>query len=144
MPWMETNAQKQRRAFVDDYESGQWSMTELCQRYRMSRPTGYKWIDRFEEQGEEGLAERSRAPSSCPHHTPAFVERKILALRAEYGWGAKKLLQVVARRHPKVDWPARSTVNAILERHGKLRKNRRRKKWSHSGAAMIRSARTSS
>jgi transposase-like protein len=81
---METNLKKQRQAFVRDYESGQWSMTELCQRYRVSRPTGYKWIDRFEEEGEEGLEERSRAPMRCPHHTPASVERRILVLRAEY------------------------------------------------------------
>lgn len=85
-------------------------MTELCQRYRVSRPTGYKWIDRFEEEGEEGLEERSRAPLRCPQHTPASVERRILALRGEYGWGAKKLLQVLERRHPDVAWPARSTV----------------------------------
>jgi transposase len=137
MPWMETNAEKQRRAFVHDYESGQWSVSELCHRYRVSRPTGYKWIDRFEEQGEAGLTERSRAPAKCPHHTPASAERRILALRAEYGWGAKKLLQVLERRHPNMQWPARSTVNAILERHGKLRKNRRRKKWSHPGAAAL-------
>ena len=134
---METNARDQRRGFVSDYESGQWSMTELCQRYRVSRPTGYKWLDRFEEEGEAGLEERSRAPARCPHHTPASIEEKILALRAEYSWGAKKLLQVLGRRQPKVAWPAQSTVNAILDRHGKLRKNRRRKKWNHPGAVAL-------
>ncbi len=134
---METDARKQRQAFVRDYESGQWSMSELCRRYRVSRPTGYKWLGRFESEGEAGLEERSRAPARCPHRTPASVERKILALRAEYGWGAKKILQVLERRYPKMQRPARSTVNAILDRHGKLRKNRRRKKWSHPGAASL-------
>jgi putative transposase len=134
---MQTNPTEQRRAFVCDYESGQWSMTELCQRYRVSRPTGYKWLDRHEVTGEAGLEERSRAPASCPHRTPVRIERKILALRAEYGWGAKKLLQVLERREPRTDWPARSTVNAILERHGKLRKNRRRRKWAHPGAISL-------
>ena len=138
---MQTNAKEQRRGFVRDYESGQWSMAELCQRYRVSRPTGYKWLDRYAEEGDAGLEERSRAPETCPHHTPRSMERRILALRAEYGWGAKKLLQVLERRHPKVAWPARSTVNAILERHGKLRKNRRRKKWDHPGAAPLETER---
>jgi putative transposase len=141
MPWMETNAKDERRGFVRDYESGQWSMTELCQRYRVSRPTGYKWLGRYGEEGEAGLEERSRAPETCPHHTPAAVERRILALRAEYGWGAKKLLQVLERRHPEAAWPARSTVNAILERHGRLRKNRRRRKWAHPGAAPLETER---
>jgi hypothetical protein len=47
MPWMETNAKKQRQQFYRDYASGQWSMSELCDRYQISRPTGYKWVDRI-------------------------------------------------------------------------------------------------
>lgn len=139
---MQTNAKDQRRGFVHDYESGQWSVTELCQRYRVSRPTGYKWLERYAGEGDAGLEERSRAPDTCPHQTPATVERRILALRAEYGWGAKKLLQVLARRHPAGVWPARSTVNAILDRHGKLRKSRRRKQWAHPGAAPLETERS--
>ena len=138
---MQTNAKDQRRGFVHDYESGQWSMTELCERYRVSRPTGYKWLERYAEEGDAGLEERSRAPDTCPHQTPTTVERRILALRATYGWGAKKLLQVLERRHPTGVYPARSTVNAILDRHGKLRKSRRRKKWAHPGAAPLETER---
>ncbi len=41
MPWMETNPKKQRQHFYRDYASGQWSMSELCDRYQISRPTGY-------------------------------------------------------------------------------------------------------
>ncbi len=134
---METNPIEQRRAFVLDHESGQWSMTELCQRYRVTRPTGYLWVGRFREEGEAGLGERSRAPGACPHRTPREIERRILALREKYGWGAKKLLQVLEKQQPDVVWPARSTTNAILERHGKLRKNRRRRKWKHPGAVAL-------
>jgi transposase InsO family protein len=137
MPWMETNAMEQRRSFVIDYESGQWSMSELCERYRITRPTGYKWVERVEVEGEAGLAERSRAPRGCPHETPERVARLLLEARQEFGWGAKKLLQVLSKRHPRLAWPARSTVNAILDRHGKLRKNRRRRKWKHPGAAAL-------
>lgn len=134
---METNAMEQRRSFVIDYESGQWSMSELCERYRITRPTGYKWVERVEVEGEAGLAERSRAPRGCPHETPERVVRLLLEARQGYGWGAKKLLQVLSKRHPRLAWPARSTVNAILDRHGKLRKNRRRRKWKHPGAAAL-------
>ena len=48
---METNPKKQRQHFYRDYASGQWSMSELCGRYQISRPTGYKWIDRIETEG---------------------------------------------------------------------------------------------
>jgi len=138
---METNKEEQRRAFVHDHESGQWSMTELCQRYGVTRPTGYLWVERYRDEGDAGLAERSRAARECPHRIPRDLERRILALRDHYGWGAKKLLLVLARRQPEVAWPARSTVNAILDRHGKLRKKRRRTKWSHPGATPLESGR---
>ncbi len=48
---METNPKKQRQHFYRDYASGQGSMSELCARYQISRPTGYKWIDRIEAEG---------------------------------------------------------------------------------------------
>jgi transposase InsO family protein len=138
---METNATEQKLGFARDYESGQWSMVELCERYGITRPTGYKWVSRYRDEGEAGLVERARAPYGCPHRTPARVEQLILAARKEYGWGAKKLLQVLRRRYPRLVWPARSTVNAILERHGKLHRNRRRKKWSHPGAVPLETVR---
>jgi transposase InsO family protein len=138
---METSKEEQRRAFVGDYESGQWSMTELCQRFGITRPTGYLWVARYEEKGEDGLVDRSRTAVGCPHRTPPEMERRILTLRARHGWGAKKLLQALGKRHPEIALPARSTVNAILERHGKLHKQRRRRKWTHPGAAPLETER---
>lgn len=138
---METNALEERFKFILDFESGQWSMTELCERYRVTRPTGYKWVGRHREAGGAGLEERSRAAHRCPHRTAARTEELILAARKEYGWGAKKLLQVLGKRHRDLSWPARSTVNDILERHGLLRKNRRRRKWNHPGAVALHTER---
>jgi putative transposase len=137
---MDTNAVEERWKFVLDYESEQWSMVELCERYGITRPTGYKWLKRY-RAGDGELLEQSRAPHGCPHRTPARVEELLLAARREYGWGAKKLLGVLTKRHPTIVWPARSTVNDILERHGMLRKHRRRKKWSHPGAAPLETTR---
>src|SRR2546427_4983928 len=141
MPWMQTSATEQRLRFAEDFESGQWSMTELCERYGVTRPTGYKWVGRFREAGSPGMTERSRAPHVCPHRTPAKIEALILTARMEYGWGAKKLLQMLRTRAPAIAWPARSTVNDILERHGRLRKHRRRKQWTHPGAAPLETQR---
>jgi transposase InsO family protein len=135
---MDTNVLKQRSQFVRDCASGHWSMSELCERYGVTRPTGYKWIARHRASGDEGLMNRSRAPHQCPHRTSGDLEALILGARHEYGWGAKKLLQVLRKRHPARAWPARSTLNAILERHGLLHQNRRRRKWTHPGATPIR------
>lgn len=134
---MQTSAREQRWQFVHDFESGHWSMTELCERYGITRPTGYKWVRRYQSGGVAALEEQSRAPHWCAHRTAARIERLLLEARAEYGWGAKKLLQVLTRRHPTLAWPARSTVNDILERHGQLRKQRRRRKWRHPGAVPL-------
>ena len=88
---METNVLDERLKFVADYESGQWSMTELCERYGVTRPTGYKWLARHRASGRAGLADRSRAPHTCPHRTSDATEALIIEARQEYGWGAKKL-----------------------------------------------------
>jgi transposase InsO family protein len=140
MPWMETNALAERIRFVGNYESGQWTMSELCERFGISRPTGYKWIGRSRAP-DGGLEELSRAPHRCPHRTAARSAELILAARREYGWGARKLRQVLATRHRDLRWPARSTINDLLERHGLLRKNRRRRKWLHPGAAPLQTQR---
>jgi len=137
---MDTNPTKQHQQFYRDYASGQWSMSELCDRYQISRPTGYKWVDRIENEGLKAVKDRSRAPLGQPNRTPEQVEREILALREKYGWGASKLRQIIERRHPTWRVPARSTVNQLLERHGKLKKSRRRRLWKHPGAVRLETA----
>jgi transposase InsO family protein len=138
---METHVLAERLRFVRDCQSGQWTMTELCERYGVTRPTGYKWVVRHRAGGDAGLTDQARAPHHCPHRTDGDLEMRIVAARREYGWGAQKLRAVLARRYPHRVWPARSTVNEILERHGLLQKQRRRRPWIHPGAAPVHTAR---
>ena len=134
---METDAGEERRAFVRAYESGRWTMTELCERYGVSRPTGYKWVARWQAEGDAGLVARACTPQACPHRTAAAVADRIVAARRKYGWGATKLVQVLRSQHPAEIWPARSTVNAILERAGLLRRRRPRTTHAHPGAGPL-------
>jgi putative transposase len=137
---METDTIQERRRFVDALQSGQWSMSELCARFGISRPTGYVWRDRA-AQGES-LADRSHAPQRCPHRLPSEIGALLLAARQQYGWGAKKLLKVLARRHPTIAWPARSTVNDLLARHHLLQRRRRRgPAWTHPRARALETSR---
>ncbi len=69
MPWLETSPMDQRMQFIADYQRGLQSMTELADRFDISRKTAYKWIDRYEEAGPSGLTDRSRRPHQCPHAT---------------------------------------------------------------------------
>jgi putative transposase len=134
---METTGLAQRRQFVMAYGSGRWSMTELCERHGVSRPTGYKWVARWAVEGEAGLADRDRTPEACPHRTTAEIAALVVEARRQYGWGATKLLHVLQKRHPALGWPTRSTVNALLDRQGLLRKQRRGPARAHPGAAPL-------
>jgi putative transposase len=134
MPWMETAPVEQRIQFIADHRLGFFPMTELCARYGISRKTGYKWLDRFEELGRSGLGDRSRAPHRCPHRIPeATAELLCEARRKHPDWGAGKLLDYLAPRHPRIDWPAVSTAGDLLARRGLVHKRRRRRPHLHPG-----------
>ena len=130
---MDTSKEVQRWEFVEAWHTGLWSLTELCERYGISRPTGYKWIERFAAGSIAGGQDRSRAPATCPHRTPPAVEQALLALRTRDGAYTSPNTRGVP--------PARSTVNAILNRHGLLRKNRRRRRWQHPGRTPLHTVR---
>ena len=134
MPWQETSLMDQRMQFIVDYQRGLQSVTELADRFAISRKTAYKWIDRHEEDGAAGLADRSRRPRSSPSATAqAIVEAVLEARRQHPRWGAKKLLRILTRRDPLQAWPARSTVCDLLNRHDLIPKARRRPQLSHPG-----------
>lgn len=89
MPWNETDAMDQRSKFVMAYLSDRFEMAELCRLYGISRPTGYKWIERHRVEGVAGLKERSRATHHCPHRMSPEVAQWLLAeRRAHPQWGA--------------------------------------------------------
>jgi len=135
MPWQETNPVLERRHFIQDVRSGHWKMSELCLRYGVSRVTGYKWLDRYEQGGAAFLLEQSRAPRSSPGATAPELVKLILEENGRYGWGARKVRKRLLSRHPDKAWPARSTISDILLRHGRVRSRGRRTRWKHPGAA---------
>jgi len=134
MPWNETTPMDQKMQFIADYLRGVLSMTELCQLYGISRKTGYKFIERYARCGPEGLEERSRSAHNHPNYTPEHVVRELLELRQRHpSWGAKKLLPLLEKKHPKWDLPGRTTVCDILSRHGMVPKKRARRAIGHPG-----------
>src|SRR5262245_55150792 len=117
MPWTETAPMQERMRFVTDWERGWYSMLELCEGYGVSRKTGYKWVGRYEQEGPDGLRERSRAPRRCPHRMgPAVAEAICAVRRAHPSWGPDKILHWLQQRQPDQDWPATSTVKWNLHR----------------------------
>jgi putative transposase len=134
MPWRDSSPMDLKTQFIADYLRHTLSVTELCYHYNISRKTGYKWIDRYFEDGAPGLADRSRRPYHCPHQTPAEQVTSILTARGHHPtWGAKKLLKLLSRRPVKCKWPARTTVCNILSRHNLIQRPRRRRLIGHPG-----------
>ena len=127
MPWNETDAMDQRSKFVMAYLSDRFEMAELCRLYGISRPTGYKWVERHRAEGITGLKERSRATRHCPHRMAPEVARWLLAeRRAHPQWGPRKLVRRYQNTHSQVS-PSRSAVADLLKRHGLSQPRRRRR-----------------
>jgi transposase InsO family protein len=118
---------EQRARFVLDALKGQFSMSELCQRYGVSRKTGYKWIARYHGEGAAGCGDRLRAPRNHPNKTKALVVKKLVVERRRHpGWGPITLHAYLKETYPEIAWPCPSTIGEILKRHGLVRKRRRR------------------
>jgi transposase InsO family protein len=131
----------ERMRFITLHQEGLYSMSELCQRFGISRQTGYKWLGRFEETGLEGLKEQSRAPHSSPHRTGEVVEAALLAARqAHPHWGPQKLRDYLQPRRPDLELPAPSTIGALLKRHGLIPAQARRRRLRHPGSAPLQTA----
>jgi transposase len=134
MPWSQTTPMDQKTQFIADYLRKTFPFSELCVRFGVSRETGYKLVERYLEHGPAGLEERSRRPHSSPNQTAAPIVEALLELRRRHpGWGAKKLIPVLGKRHPSWELPSRTTVFEILNRHGMVAKKRRRRQVGHPG-----------
>ena len=116
----------QRLAFIAEWLRDEWTMTELAERYGISRRTAYKWVDRYETDPAAGLADRSRAPKTQGRAMTETVRAAILGLRGAHPhWGPKKLRAVLRERQPDTPWPAASTMGDLLHREGISQPRRR-------------------
>jgi len=117
----------ERIGFIGDHLSELWTMTELCERYEISRKTGYKWLGRYAEFGPAGLMERPRAPLVHGRATAQHLVDAIVGLRKKRkSWGPRKIIAKLSARQPDVDWPSASTAGEILKRAGEVKGRRLR------------------
>jgi len=128
MPWKERSIVEERMRFVLRLKDGE-SMASLCREFGISRVTGYKIYERYKECGLEGLTDRTRTPYRYANKLPAQLEAMIVTLRREKPyWGARKIRERLLRRFScEVKVPARSTIHAVLDRHGLVQRRGRRR-----------------
>jgi len=129
VPWKQRKALDERRDFIEEWKCAETSLAELCRRYEVSRQTGYKWLERYEREGEAGLEEHSRAPRHYPQAMPPEVRAVLLNLRARHpSWGPRKLRAYLEREKPSRTWPAASSIGDLLRREGLAHPQRKRKR----------------
>ena len=119
---------EERLRFVARLLDGE-AMTELCREFGISRKTGYKIFDRYKEHGLEALSDRSRRPVRYANQLPGQVESLIVSLkRNKPHWGARKIRELLLRRLPgDLRLPAKSTIHAVLDRHGLVKRMGKRR-----------------
>jgi transposase InsO family protein len=120
MPWSEKSIMSQRSEFVRLFEQEGVNRRELCRRFGISPTIGYRLLARYREEGQAGLADRSRRPQRSPGRSAAAREALVLAIRDEHPvWGGRK----IRRRLQDLEHqpaPSASTITAILHRNGRI------------------------
>lgn len=127
MPWKECNRMDERLRFVARLLEGE-KMAVVCRDFGVSRKTGYKIYNRYKEFGLRGLEDRARSPYRHPNKLPFQLETTILRIKREYPtWGAPKIREKLLKAYPMLRPPAVSTIHATLDRHGLVKRHKRRR-----------------
>lgn len=106
-----------RLEFVLLARQGGANVRALCRQFGVAPATAYKWLKRFESDGESGLSDMSRRPHTSPTRCSPALEAKVLALNSAHPhWGSRKLYALFPAGS---ETPHHSTIDSILHRHGK-------------------------
>ena len=125
VPWKECTWVSEREELVRQALAAKSSMSALCRAFGISRKTGYKWLRRYQAEGDQGLRDRSRRPQRSPARSSLEMEAKVSELRREQPtWGGRKIHHRL-RLDGVEGVPAYSTITGILDRNGLLSSERR-------------------
>jgi putative transposase len=126
MPWTETSVVDQRTEFVLRALRNAEVFGDLCREFGISRKTGYKWKERFLQDGLGGLGDQSRRPDSSPNEVSEAMVCRIVKLKVDHpSWGARKLRAILERTTPPSALPSESSFKRILDKAGLVQHRRR-------------------
>lgn len=128
MPWKECSVMEERLRLVARLLDGE-AMSDVAREFGISRKTGYKIFNRYKDLGLEALDDRSRRPWRYANQLPAQLECMIVRIKREKPhWGARKVREVLVKSLAgDVRIPAKSTVHAVLDRHGLVKRAQARR-----------------
>ncbi len=120
MPWENRGTMSMKEEFIKRALSQTVNFSQLCQEFKISRKTGYKWLNRYTEEGILGLVEHSKRPIVCPDQTSNEMVDLILEIQKQYpAWGGRKLRQVLINQGHQ-DLPCEKTFNRLLSKHREI------------------------
>jgi transposase InsO family protein len=133
---------EERLRFVARLLDGE-GMSAVCREFGISRKTGYKIFDRYKEEGLDALTDRSRRPVRYANQLPHQIERLIVESKKDKPhWGARKIRELLVRKLAgDVRIPAKSTVHAVLDRHGLVKRARQRRHCKAEGTPLSQAVR---
>ncbi|MFC1576938.1 integrase core domain-containing protein [Candidatus Omnitrophota bacterium] len=129
MPWIQTSPMDLKIQLIADWQTKRFSITDLSQKYSISRKTVYKWVDRYRCESLNGLKDQSRMPHYSPNQTSddiikALVEEKLKNRKR----GPKKIQTQLQRHYPHIKWPVPSTIGNWLKKYGLVKERRYRRR----------------
>ena len=128
MSWKKCEIMDERIKFVSRLLNGE-GMSELCREFNISRKTGYKFYNRYKQEGLEGFYDKSRRPFNSANRIAKQIEQFILDIKEEHSsWGARKIRERLRRNHSNIKLPALSTVHAVLDRNDLVKARKKRYK----------------
>ena len=128
MSWEEFNKLDQRKEFAIRAMTERISFSELCNEYGISRKTGYKWKQRFCENGYAGLSDLSKKPHKHPSQLSEDTIIQIVQLKqAHPNWGARKIQTLYEKANKTKDVPSESSIKRIFDKAGLVKKRRIRR-----------------
>jgi transposase InsO family protein len=132
MPWSEVKPMDQKLLFIADYLRKTASFTDLCHHYGISRKTGYKWVQRYQQLGIEALNDQSRRPIHSPTQVPYKIQQSVIELRQQRKilLGAKKIQALLKQRYPHEVIPSKTTIYNILKRENLIKPRSKTRKIS--------------
>jgi putative transposase len=125
MPWRVSTVINERTEFALKALQEGVNFSALCKEYGISRKTGYKFVERYRQEGLRGMSDLSRRPQSSPNQLGEDVLLRIVRLHDSHpAWGPKKIRAIYLRQYG--EGPSESSFKRVFEKAGWVRKRKRK------------------
>lgn len=119
LPWNKESVMCQRQRLIEQLLLPGVTVSEICNSFKISRKTAYKWLSRYREGGLSSLSNLSKEPHTQPGKISDDLEERIVMLHHEHPyWGPRKLRDYLLHVQNMTEVPSHTTFARVLKRHG--------------------------